>query len=168
MTSCAFGDVMPKIVGTAVEGGAGRICITDLIENELIHAGKKLSRYQGQFELAEADATCMPQADGSVDINIIFFLFHELPDPSKTRALSEAARLVAPGGKLIIAEFHRPRAWLMRLLGRLYFSVFEPFALSMWDQCDPGYLLERTGGWTMERSSYCFGNFQILVATKQG
>jgi len=167
MTSCAFGDVMPRVVGAAVAGGAARVCITDLIKNELIHANRKLGKFHGRFELAEADATCMPQADGAFDVNLIFFLLHELPDASKERTLQEAARLVAPGGKLIIAEFHRPRPSLMRLLGRTYFTIFEPFALAMWGQYDPVSFLEKKGGWACERSAYCFGNFQVVVATKQ-
>jgi ubiquinone/menaquinone biosynthesis C-methylase UbiE len=166
MTSCAFGDVMPKVVSAAVKGGAGRICITDLIDNELIHAAKKLAEFRGLCELAEADATCMPQEDGTVDVNLIFFLFHELPDASKARAFSEAVRVTATGGKLIIAEFHRPRKRIMRLLGRLYFTVFEPFALSMWDEYDPVHCLESIGGWACERKTYFFGNFQVVTATK--
>jgi ubiquinone/menaquinone biosynthesis C-methylase UbiE len=167
MTSCAFGDVMPRIVGAAVAGGVERICITDLIKNELIHAKGKLATFKDRLELAEADATCMPQQDGTFDINLIFFLLHELPDTSKALALDEAARLVAPGGKLIIAEFHRPRTRLMRMLGRVYFTIFEPFALAMWDQYDPIRFLEKQGGWACERSMYFFGNFQVVVATKQ-
>ena len=167
LTSCAFGDIIPKVVGASVEGGARRILITDIIRNELIHAEGKLGEFQGKFELAEADATCMKLGDGAVDINLVFFLFHELPDPAKQRALREAARVVAPGGKLIIAEFHRPRAWFMRLLGRVYFTVFEPFALAMWKRHDPVCFLERAGGWDTGRTTFCLGNFQIVVATKQ-
>ena len=136
------------------------------MQKKLIHAGKKLKDFQGKFDLAEADATCMPNEDGTVDINLIFFLFHELPDVSKARAFSEAVRVTAPGGKLIIAEFHRPRKRIMRVLGRLYFTVFEPFALSMWDQYDPVHCLESMGGWTCERKTYFFGNFQVVTATK--
>lgn len=167
MTSCAFGDVMPRVVGAAIKGGAGRIGITDIIENELIHADNKLSRYRGNYELAEADARRMLQQDGSVDINLIFFLFHELPDSGKERAFREAARVVAPGGKLIIAEFHRPRSWLMRQLGRIYFTISEPYALSMWGEYDPVAFMDRAGGWRCERSTYFFGNFQVVVATKR-
>ena len=167
MTSCAFGDVMPRVVGAAVQGGAGGIFITDLIKNELIHADRKLAEFHGRFELAEADATRMPQPDGSVDVNLIFFLLHELPDASKALALQEAARLVCVGGKLVIAEFHRPRTWAMRLLGRVYFTVFEPFALAMWGAYDPVRFLEKSGGWACQRSTFFFGNFQVVVATKQ-
>jgi len=167
MTSCAFGDVMPRVVEASVNGGAGRICITDLIRNELIHAEDKLRKYKGKIELSEADARCMPQQDGTVDVNLIFFLFHELPDNGKLSAFQEAARLVSPGGKLIIGEFHRPRIWLMRQLGRIYFTIFEPYALSMWDQYDPVVFLEKMGGWQCERSIYFFGNFQVVVATKK-
>ena len=167
LTSCAFGDVIPKIVRASVEGGAERIFITDIIKNELIHARSKLGDFQGKFELVEADATCMKLDDAAVDINLVFFLLHELPDQAKEHAMREAARVVSPGGKLIIVEFHQPRTWFMRLLGRLYFTVFEPFALAMWNHHDPVRTIEAMGGWTLNRATFFWGNFQIVVATKQ-
>jgi len=167
LTSCAFGDVIPKVVHVSVEGGAECIFITDIIRNELIHASGKLDEFQGKFELVEADATCMKLGDATVDINLVFFLFHELPDQAKECALREAARVVSPDGKLIIAEFHQPSTWLMRLLGRVYFTVFEPFALAMWNHYDPVRFLVILGGWTLKRDTFFGGNFQIVVATKQ-
>jgi len=105
--------------------------------------------------------------DAAVDINLVFFLLHELPDQAKEHAMREAARVVSPGGKLIIVEFHQPRTWFMRLLGRLYFTVFEPFALAMWNHHDPVRTIEAMGGWTLNRATFFWGNFQIVVATKQ-
>jgi ubiquinone/menaquinone biosynthesis C-methylase UbiE len=165
MTACAFGDVMPRVVRAAVERGAGNIAIADLLRNQLDHAAKKLDPFNGKLELLEADATNMPQPDGSVDMNLIFFLLHELPDSSKENTLQEAMRLAAPGGKLIIAEFHRPRSKIFRLLGWLYFTTFEPYALSMWGHYDLVGYFSRRQGWTVEHSTYFFGNFQVVVAT---
>ena len=159
---------MPRVVEAVNKGGARHICIADLIKNELVHAARKLSKKRGNLEYIEADARQMPQRDGAVGLNLIFFLLHELPDAGKARTLREAARVVTPGGKLIIAEFHRPRLALMRLLGRIYFSVLEPYALSMWDEYDPIPFLEKLGGWRCRRSTYFFGNFQVIVATRNG
>lgn len=167
MTACAFGDVMPRVVEAALARGVGEVCITDLITNELVHANDKLRQFSGRFGLVEADATHMPCGDGSVAFNLLFFLLHELPDASKRLVLQEAARVVEPGGKLLIVEFHRPRPWLFRLLGRCYFSVMEPYALSIWGRYDPVALLQETGDWSCERSTYCFGNFQVIEAKKR-
>jgi len=34
--------------------------------------------------------------------------------------------MLAPGGRLLIAEFHRPDPWVLRALSWTYFKVFEP------------------------------------------
>ena len=167
ITSCAFGNVIPKVVEAGVAAGAERVLIADIIENELIHARGKLGPHAERVEYLEQDATRMELDDGTVDVNVMFFLLHELPDELKQRALAEAGRLLAPGGRLYLAEFHRPRVWVLRALSWTYFKVFEPLGLALWDRHDPLKSLERMGGWSCERTTLFFGNFQIIVATKQ-
>ena len=167
ITSCAFGNVIPQVVKAAVEAGAERVVIADIIKNELVHASTKLGDYPGKVEYVEDNATAMKQQDGTVDANVIFFLLHELPHHLKGQALIEAGRMLAPGGKLYLAEFHRPELWVLRALSWTYFKVFEPLGLALWDTHDPVDCLENMGGWTCERSTYLFGNFQIITATKQ-
>ena len=166
ITSCAFGDVIPRVVAAAVDAGARRVLIADIIKNELDHAHGKLSDFPGKLELLQENATAMKQADGSVAVNVIFFLLHELPHHLKGQALSEAGRVLAPGGKLYLAEFHRPDLWVLRALSWTYFKVFEPLGLALWDTHDPVNQIEAMGGFTCERRTVFFGNFQIIVATK--
>src|SRR5512133_422613 len=45
ITSCAFGNVIPRVVKAAVESGAERVLIADILPNELIHAKSKLREY---------------------------------------------------------------------------------------------------------------------------
>jgi ubiquinone/menaquinone biosynthesis C-methylase UbiE len=167
ITSCAFGNVIPRVVKAAVQAGAERVLIADIIHNELIHAKSKLGNFSGKVDFIEENATSMKQGDGVVDANVIFFLLHELPHHLKGQALSEAGRMLAPGGKLFLAEFHRPELWVLRALSWTYFKVFEPLGLALWDTHDPLNCLEKMGGWTCERTTYFFGNFQIITATKQ-
>jgi ubiquinone/menaquinone biosynthesis C-methylase UbiE len=167
ITSCAFGNVIPRVVKAAVQAGAERVLIADIIHNELIHAKSKLGNFSGKVDFIEENATSMKQGDGVVDANVIFFLLHELPHHLKGQALSEAGRMLAPGGKLFLAEFHRPELWVLRALSWTYFKVFEPLGLALWDTHDPLNCLENMGGWTCERTTYFFGNFQIITATKQ-
>jgi ubiquinone/menaquinone biosynthesis C-methylase UbiE len=101
-----------------------------------------------------------------VDANVIFFLLHELPHALKVKALTEAGRMLNPGGKLYLAEFHRPDSVALRALSWLYFKVFEPFGLALWDTHDPVSVLQGMGGWRCERTTCCFGNFQVVTATK--
>ncbi len=166
ITSCAFGNVIPRVVTAAVESGARRVLIADIIKNELEHANSKLPQFAGKLEFLQENATAMKQADGSVSANVIFFLLHELPHHLKGVALSEAVRVLAPGGKLYLAEFHRPDLWVLRTLSWTYFKVFEPLGLALWDSHDPLKQLEALGGLTCERRTVFFGNFQIVTATK--
>jgi ubiquinone/menaquinone biosynthesis C-methylase UbiE len=109
----------------------------------------------------------MRQPDASVDVNLLFFLLHELPHPLKAKALNEASRVLKSGGKLFIGEFHRPRIAPLRALSWLYFKVFEPYGLALWDQEDPVAYLQSIGKWTVVRNTYCFSNFQMITATKK-
>src|ERR1039457_1566631 len=145
ITSCAFGNVLPRVVKAAVQAGVERVLIADIIHNELIHTKSKLGDLSGKVDFIEDNATAMKQADGTVDANVIFFLLHELPHHLKGRALSEAGRMLAPGGKLFLAEFHRPELWVLRALSWTYFKVFEPLGLALWDAHDPLSCLEDMG-----------------------
>ncbi len=166
ITSCAFGNVIPRVVNAALDAGAQRVLIADIIKNELDHAQGKLIKHAGKVEFLQENATAMQQADASVSANVIFFLLHELPHHLKGQALQEAARVLAPGGKLYLAEFHRPDLWVLRALSWTYFKVFEPLGLALWNTHDPLKQLEAMGGFTCERRTVFFGNFQIIVATK--
>src|ERR1035437_2776682 len=167
ITSCAFGNVIPRVVAGAVQAGAERVLIADIIHNELVYAKSKLGECAGKVDFIEDNATSMKQKDGSVDVNVIFFLLHELPHDLKGRALSEAGRMLTPGGTLYLAEFHRPELWVLRLLSWTYFKVFEPLGLALWDTHDPVSCLQDMGGWKCERTTYFFGNFQVIAPTKQ-
>jgi ubiquinone/menaquinone biosynthesis C-methylase UbiE len=166
ITSCAFGNVIPRVVKAAVGAGAERVLIADIIHNELIHAKSKLGEFSGKVDYIEDNATSMTQEEGSVAANVIFFLLHELPHHLKGQALAEAGRMLSPGGKLYLAEFHRPELWVLRALSWTYFKVFEPLGLALWDTHDPLACLQKLGGWKCERTTYFFGNFQIVTATK--
>jgi ubiquinone/menaquinone biosynthesis C-methylase UbiE len=167
ITSCAFGNVIPRVVDAAVQSGAQQVLIADIIPNELDHAKGKLAAYADKVAYVEDNATAMhTQPGGEADANIIFFLLHELPHALKIRALEEAGRMLAPGGKLYLAEFHRPELPILRLLSWTYFKVFEPFGLALWDSHDPVNCLTEMGGWKCERQTYFFGNFQVVTATK--
>ncbi|WP_136418429.1 class I SAM-dependent methyltransferase [Herbaspirillum sp. ST 5-3] len=166
ITSCAFGNVIPRVVNAAVQRGVERVLIADIIPNELAHAKTKLRSFAEKVEFIEDNAVSMKRVDGDVAANVIFFLLHELPHHLKGQALNEAGRMLAPGGKLFLAEFHRPELPILRLLSWTYFKVFEPLGLALWSTHDPLNYLEQTGGWKCERTTYFFGNFQIITATK--
>jgi ubiquinone/menaquinone biosynthesis C-methylase UbiE len=166
ITSCAFGNVLPRLVTAAIESGAREVQIADIIRNELTHAQGKLKVFSERVQYLEENATALKLADGSVNANVIFFLLHELPHHLKVKALAEAVRVLAPGGQLLLAEFHRPDPWVLRAMSWTYFKVFEPLGLALWHTHDPLRILQDIGGLRCERRTVFFGNFQIIVATK--
>ncbi|MFS0770695.1 ArsR/SmtB family transcription factor [Sphingomonas sp. 1P08PE] len=54
-------------------------------------------------ELRQADLYALPMADGAADVAIIHHVLHFAQQPGA--AIGEAARVLAPGGRLLIADF---------------------------------------------------------------
>jgi ubiquinone/menaquinone biosynthesis C-methylase UbiE len=155
------------VVEAAVQSGTSDVLISDIVNNELLNAQSKLQPFASSIRYISDDATAMQQPDASVDVNVLFFLLHELPHPLKARALNEASRVLKPGGKLFIGEFHRPRIAVLRAFSWLYFKVFEPYGLALWDRHDPVDYLRSIGDWNVVRTTYFFSNYQMIIATKK-
>jgi len=166
ITSCAFGNVMPRVVEASVQSGAAKVVVAAIIQNELAHSERKLTDFADKMAYVQDNAIAMKQADASVSANVMFFLLHELPHHLKGEALKEAVRVLEPGGKLFLGEFHKPRPWVLRALSWTYFKVFEPYGLALWSTHDPLEMLEAMPGITCERHVVFFGNFQVVIATK--
>ena len=73
----------------------------------------------GRCTLAGADALRLPFRDGLFDAALVAFGIRNLAD--RRGGLEEMARLVRPGGRVIVLEFARPQG---RLFGRLYEAYF--------------------------------------------
>ncbi|MFM2066242.1 MAG: hypothetical protein RLZZ584_1151 [Pseudomonadota bacterium] len=169
ITSCAFGNVMPRVTQAALDAGADEVQVVDIIENELLNAERKMPGMAGHLRFFKRDATATQLPDASVDVNVVFFLLHELPHELKNQALAEACRVLAPGGKLFLAEFHRPHLAVLRALSWTYFKVFEPLGLALWSTHEPLQVLQAMPGIaSVERRVVFFGNFQVIVATREG
>jgi ubiquinone/menaquinone biosynthesis C-methylase UbiE len=169
-TSCAFGDVTPRIVAECARQCAAQVVITDIVENELLHVKRKLADGQKYCTFVREDALNTQHESNSFDVVIMFFLLHELPVRRRYAAIREAARILKPGGKLIIAEFHQPGPAILKTLGWLYFRTFEPFALQIWKSASPSGLLgeDMRAGWDIRKETCFFDYFQIVIAEKAG
>lgn len=65
------------------------------------------------LEYVQTPAENLPFADGSVAMVTLSFGLRNMTDPA--RALSEVARVLAPGGALVLLEFSKPAAWFAPL-----------------------------------------------------
>lgn len=66
-------------------------------------ARAKLAEAVPAAELRQGDLTALPLGDGAADTVILHQVLHFVPQPGA--ALAEAARLVAGGGRMLIADF---------------------------------------------------------------
>jgi ubiquinone/menaquinone biosynthesis C-methylase UbiE len=75
----------------------------DLSAAYLRRARQELRRWSWA-DLALAPAEALPLADRSFDLVTCVYLFHELPRPVRERAAAEFARVLRPGGRLVLVD----------------------------------------------------------------
>ena len=98
----------------------GRVVGTDFVPEMLEIARTKTSAIT--FETA--DVTSLPYADGTFDISSISFGIRNVSDPQ--RGVSELARVVRSGGRVIILEFGQPGNRAFRALYDFYRRAILP------------------------------------------
>lgn len=75
----------------------------DLSRPYLALARRRLEPWRGTA-LVEGNAEALPFADSSIDVVSCLYLFHELPPRARRRAAAEIARVLRPGGTLILID----------------------------------------------------------------
>ena len=102
------------------DGFAGRVVGADFVVPMLELGMGKADGLRG----VGADALELPFADATFDGMTIGFGIRNLTDIDA--GLAEMARVLTPGGRLVILEFATPTAWPVRPLYRFYFRRVLP------------------------------------------
>lgn len=85
---------------------------------------------RGRVEFKAGDAHALPLADASVDAAFAHMVLHSLEDPE--RAVREMARILRPGGRVVIVDFlDHDHAWMEQELGLLWLG-FAPERVTSW------------------------------------
>jgi len=104
---CATGTGDLALAFKQTVGPTGRVVGTDFNADMLSFAPAKARARSLDVEFEVADAMDLPYADATFDVASISFGIRNVDDP--VRALSEMARVVVPGGRVVILEFGQPR-----------------------------------------------------------
>ncbi len=98
--------------------------VLDLTEPMLVEGRKRAETVgiSGQLEWVVGDAMALPFEDDSFDVYTISFGIRNVTDPQK--ALSEAYRVLKPGGRIMVLEFsHIPNDFLQWFYDKYSFNV---------------------------------------------
>jgi demethylmenaquinone methyltransferase / 2-methoxy-6-polyprenyl-1,4-benzoquinol methylase len=93
-------------------GAQGRVVLTDINE-AMLRQGRDRALDAGLvLPTAVCDAERLPFADGSFDLASVAFGLRNMTH--KEQALTEMARVLRPGGRLLVLEFSRPAPALQK------------------------------------------------------
>lgn len=126
--ACVYGDLTARL-----SERIGQLDVVDVLPVQLDNLARKLLREAASVRLIHGDSTRLDIASASYDQALLFFLLHEQPEAARRATIGEALRVLKPGGRLVIVDYHRPH-----MLNPLYWPMvgilrtLEPFALDLW------------------------------------
>jgi len=118
---CGTGDV------TLALASAGAVAFGVDFTREMLHRALAKSREASSRNVAFArgDALQLPVKSGAADVCTVAFGLRNVAD--RARALREMARVVRPGGRVLVLEFTLPPGRVLGALYRAYFTRLLPF-----------------------------------------
>jgi len=128
--ACVYGDLTRRLAARIAP--EARLDIVDVLPIQLQNAARKLP-HDAPVSLFHGDSSALPFESASYDQALLFFLLHEQPEDVRRATLAEALRVVKPGGRIVVVDYHRPSRlnplyWPMTAVLR----TLEPFALDLW------------------------------------
>jgi len=124
---CGDGGMIPHLLAKA-ERAIG----VDGSRQMLSQAGQRLDRENGRVSLRIGELEHLPLADGEADFALASLVLHHLPEP--LLGFREAARALAPGGRLLVVEFAKHGKEAMRQRYGDHWLGFSAAELSGWAQ----------------------------------
>ena len=161
--ACAYGDLTPRLRERLA--GDGRLHVIDVLPIQLENLKRKLPP-DARVSLYQRDSAALGFRDRSYERALLFFLLHEQPESVRRQTLAEACRVVKPGGKVVIVDYHGPDNWnpvrhpLRALLRRL-----EPYADDLWKNPLESYLPADVAFSGISKETYFGGLYQKVVLT---
>jgi ubiquinone/menaquinone biosynthesis C-methylase UbiE len=165
--TCVYGKLTPSLFSNT----NNEINLCDIAAGQLELARHKTRSFGNRCHLARMNAECLAYQDNSFDQVIVFFLFHEMPAEARQKTYGEIARVLRPGGSILITEYAKtPRHhWLYRFLPfRRILGRLEPFLTEFWREDLPEKIkgsLEQHGKTLDDEHhvEHCFADFYRIM-----
>jgi ubiquinone/menaquinone biosynthesis C-methylase UbiE len=90
-------------------GSAGRVVGVDPGTQQIARARAKAARRHVPIEFQIGVIEQLPFPDQTFDVVLSTLMMHHLPAPLKRQGLTEIARVLKPGGRLVIVDFKRKK-----------------------------------------------------------
>jgi SAM-dependent methyltransferase len=100
----------PKLVAVLLARRGVQVTSVDLHEPE-IESWRKLAGGEPNLQLAVADGRELPYPDGSFDHAYSISVLEHIPDRGDEQALRELARVLRPGGRMVLTLPYAQRYW---------------------------------------------------------
>lgn len=125
---CATGTGDLALEFKKTVGHEGEVTGTDFCKEMIEHAPAKAEKQQLVVKFEVADAMNLPYDDNQFDIASIAFGIRNVDDPLV--CLKELARVVKPGGRVVVLEFGQPKG-IMKMPYNVYSKHVMP-AIGGW------------------------------------
>ena len=162
--ACVYGDLTKRLLQALPDGA--QIDVVDVLPAQLDNLARKLPR-KGGVGLIHGDSAALGIDSASYDRALLFFLLHEQPEEVRRRTLAEALRVVKPGGRLVIVDYHRPgrlNPLFWPMVGVL--RTLEPFAMDLWEHAVSEWFPADAPIAGIEKTTSFGGLYQLLTITK--
>jgi len=162
--ACVYGNLTPRLRERLAPDAS--LDVVDILPIQLKNLASKFPADE-RVALLQGDSSSLACPDASYDQVLLFFLLHEQPEHVRRKTLAEALRVVKPGGKIVIVDYHRPVKWHpLRLLMTGVFKKLEPYAMDLWDHELVEFMPLRNLPTAMYKETYFGGLYQKLVLTR--
>jgi len=162
--ACVYGNLTPRLRGRLAPDAS--LDVVDILPIQLKNLASKMPADE-RVALLQGDSSSLACPDASYDQVLLFFLLHEQPESVRRRTLAEAMRVVKPGGRIVIVDYHRPIDWHpLRLLMTGVFRKLEPYAMDLWNHEVAAFMPARTPPAHVKKQTYYGGLYQKLVITR--
>ena len=160
--ACVYGDLTQRLAARVSADGV--LHVVDILPVQLANLARKL-RGHARVRLWLGDSVALGAPDASYDRALLFFLLHEQPEAVRRATLAEALRVVKPGGKIVVVEYHAPSRWHpLKALLRPLLRRLEPYALDLWNDGLSKWLPDGTAH-GVQKQTYFGGLYQKTVLT---